>query len=134
MATEIFEHILNKALNNRMVDPSIIFIDGTHIKASANKKKFQKEMVAKKAGRFSRIYRHSGDDVYGMFIKQAMMRYGVDMSWVLGAHRVGSLAIFLVNVISDTFDILRSVLWGGRLSEGHRHLSRACQEIQPDEK
>ena len=34
---EIFEHILNKALNNRMVDPSAIFIDGTHIKASANK-------------------------------------------------------------------------------------------------
>jgi len=49
LATEIFEHILNKALNNRMVDPSIIFIDGTHIKASANKKKFQKEMVAKTA-------------------------------------------------------------------------------------
>ncbi len=49
LATEIFEHILNKAVNNRMVDPSIIFIDGTHIKASANKKKFQKEMVAKTA-------------------------------------------------------------------------------------
>ena len=40
---EIFEHILNKALNHRMVDPSTIFIDGTHVKASANKKKFQKE-------------------------------------------------------------------------------------------
>ena len=49
LATEIFEHILNKALNNRMVDPSIIFVDGTHIKASANKKKFQKEMVTKTA-------------------------------------------------------------------------------------
>jgi hypothetical protein len=52
LATEIFEHILNKALNNRLVDPSVVFIDGTHIKASANKKKFQKEMVAKTA----RIY------------------------------------------------------------------------------
>ena len=40
---------MNKALNNRMVDPSMIFIDGTHIKASANKKKFQKEQVAKGA-------------------------------------------------------------------------------------
>lgn len=40
LATEIFEQILNKAINNRTVDPSIIFIDGTHIKASANKKKF----------------------------------------------------------------------------------------------
>ena len=44
LAEEIFDHILNKALNNKMVDPSIIFVDGTHIKASANKKKFQKEM------------------------------------------------------------------------------------------
>lgn len=49
LATEIFEHILNKALNQRMVDPSIIFVDGTHIKASANKKKIQKEQVAKTA-------------------------------------------------------------------------------------
>ena len=36
-----------------MVDPSIIFIDGTHIKASANKKKFQKEQVAKAAKVYS---------------------------------------------------------------------------------
>ncbi len=32
-----------------MVDPKMIFMDGTHIKASANKKKFQKEKVAKTA-------------------------------------------------------------------------------------
>ena len=32
-----------------MIDPTIVFIDGTHIKASANKKKFQKEQVAKTA-------------------------------------------------------------------------------------
>ena len=32
-----------------MVDPSMVFIDGTHIKASANKKKFQKEKVAQTA-------------------------------------------------------------------------------------
>ena len=53
LAQEIFEHILNKALNNRMVDPSIIFIDGTHIKASANKKKYQKEQVKKAAKVYS---------------------------------------------------------------------------------
>ena len=53
LTTEIFEHILNKALNNRMVDPSIIFIDGTHIKASANKKKQQKEQVKKAAKVYS---------------------------------------------------------------------------------
>ena len=46
---EIFAHILNKALNNKVIDPSMVFIDGTHIKASANKKKFQKEQVAKVA-------------------------------------------------------------------------------------
>jgi hypothetical protein len=49
LTSEIFEHILNKALNNRMVDPGIIFIDGTHVKASANKKKFQKQKVARTA-------------------------------------------------------------------------------------
>ena len=49
LTEEIFEHILNKAVNNRMVDPSVIFIDGTHIKASANKKKYQKEQVKKAA-------------------------------------------------------------------------------------
>lgn len=53
LATEIFEHILNKALNNKMVDSSMIFIDGTHIKASANKKKEQKEQVAKVAKEYS---------------------------------------------------------------------------------
>ena len=53
LTSEIFEHILNKALNNRMLDPSAIFIDGTHIKASANKKKFQKEQVAKVAKVYS---------------------------------------------------------------------------------
>ncbi len=57
LAEEIFEHILNKALNNRMVDPSVIFIDGTHIKASANKKKFQKEKVAKTAKIYSQKLR-----------------------------------------------------------------------------
>lgn len=49
LAAEIFEHILNKALNNRTVDSSMVSIDGTHIKASANKKKYQKEQVAKAA-------------------------------------------------------------------------------------
>lgn len=53
LAEEIFEHILNKALNQRMIDPSTIFIDGTHIKASANKKKFRKERVAKTAKVYS---------------------------------------------------------------------------------
>ena len=49
LSEEIFEHTLNKALNNRMVEPRMVFIDGTHIKSSANKKKFQKEQVARTA-------------------------------------------------------------------------------------
>lgn len=49
LSVEIFDHILNKAINNRMVDPSAVYIDGTHIKASANKKKYQKQQVAKAA-------------------------------------------------------------------------------------
>lgn len=53
LTSEIFEHILNKALNNRLLDTSAIFIDGTHIKASANKKKYQKEQVAKVAKVYS---------------------------------------------------------------------------------
>lgn len=39
LTTKILEHILNKALNNRMVDPSVAFIDRTHIKASAKNRK-----------------------------------------------------------------------------------------------
>ena len=49
LATEIFEHILDKALTSRMVDPSAVFIDGTHIKASANKNKFLKQQAAETA-------------------------------------------------------------------------------------
>jgi len=62
LSQEIFEHILNKALNNKMVDPSIIFIDGTHIKASANKKKFQKEKVAKAAKIYAEQLREEVND------------------------------------------------------------------------
>lgn len=49
LSEEIFEHILNKGINNRVIDPEAVFIDGTHIKASANKKKYQKEQVKKAA-------------------------------------------------------------------------------------
>ncbi len=54
LSEEIFAHILNKALNNKIVDTSMVFIDGTHIKASANKKKFQKEQVSKTAKVYAR--------------------------------------------------------------------------------
>ena len=62
MAEEIFEHILSKALNNRMVDPRAIFIDGTHIKASANKKKYQKEQVKETAKEYTEQLRREVND------------------------------------------------------------------------
>ncbi len=41
----IFSHILEEAVNCGFVDESAVFIDGTHIKANANKKKFAKEAI-----------------------------------------------------------------------------------------
>ena len=37
--------ILEEAMNKGLVDPSVAFIDSTHVKASANKKKYDKKMV-----------------------------------------------------------------------------------------
>lgn len=42
---EIFSWILEKAVEKRLVDASAIFIDATHIKANANKKKHRKEQA-----------------------------------------------------------------------------------------
>lgn len=42
---QIFERILLEAIKCNFVDPSTVFIDSTHIKASANKKKSVKEQV-----------------------------------------------------------------------------------------
>lgn len=46
MEEEIFEHILNKALHDRAVDPSMIFIDGTHIKGQREQEEIPKRKVA----------------------------------------------------------------------------------------
>ena len=43
----IFQHILEEAVNAGFVDASAIFIDGTHIKASANKNKSERVTVTK---------------------------------------------------------------------------------------
>ena len=42
---QIFDTILNSLIDNNLIDPSIVFVDGTHIKANANKKKFMKKVV-----------------------------------------------------------------------------------------
>lgn len=47
--TDVFEKIFKKVvmtlIENKVVDTSVIFVDGTHIKASANKKKFIKKQI-----------------------------------------------------------------------------------------
>ncbi|TCP59888.1 transposase, partial [Baia soyae] len=46
---EIFYRILQEAMNLGFVDPDVIFIDSTHVKASANKKKYSKKVVEAQA-------------------------------------------------------------------------------------
>ncbi|MDQ0341057.1 transposase [Caldalkalibacillus uzonensis] len=41
----IFYRILKEAVEHGFVDPEVIFIDSTHVKAHANKKKFIKKKV-----------------------------------------------------------------------------------------
>ena len=42
---QIFQHILEECYRFRLVDPSEIFVDATHVKARANNKKMQKRIV-----------------------------------------------------------------------------------------
>lgn len=49
---QIFTHILLQCMNNRLVSTDEIFVDATHIKAAANRKKAKKILVAKKSARF----------------------------------------------------------------------------------
>ena len=48
----IFTRILNEAVDCGFIDENAVFIDGTHIKASANKRKSVKKEVLKKAKRY----------------------------------------------------------------------------------
>lgn len=41
----IFYRILEEAIKFGFVDPSILFVDGTHVKANANKKKYRKQLA-----------------------------------------------------------------------------------------
>lgn len=44
---EIFIEILETAMKKKLISAEHIFIDSTHLKASANKHKFEKKMVVK---------------------------------------------------------------------------------------
>ena len=48
LTSDIFEHILNKALNHRMVDPNAIFIDGTHIRPVPTRRSFRRNRLRKR--------------------------------------------------------------------------------------
>ena len=49
---QIFTEILLQCMKHGVVDTKTLFVDSTHVKAAANKKKFKKVLVAKKAARF----------------------------------------------------------------------------------
>jgi transposase len=42
---QIFQKILEECMKNDLVDPSVIFVDATHIKANANTKKYTKKLA-----------------------------------------------------------------------------------------
>ena len=50
----IFTHILNEAIKYGFVDEHAVFIDGTHIKASANKRKSAKKEVPEKVKNYQK--------------------------------------------------------------------------------
>lgn len=49
LSLRFFSHALNQALSAGLIDPSEIFVDGTHIKAAANNHKYRKELVEQQA-------------------------------------------------------------------------------------
>ena len=49
MLAHIFSHVLHHVLEAGLIDPSEIFIDGTHIKAAANNHKYKNVVVDQKA-------------------------------------------------------------------------------------
>lgn len=46
---QIFSHILSECYKYKLVDPTEVFVDATHVKACANNKKFQKKVAHKEA-------------------------------------------------------------------------------------
>ena len=45
----IFRHVLQQAVTAGLVDPSEIFVDGTHLTAAANNRKYQNQVIAHQA-------------------------------------------------------------------------------------
>ena len=59
---KIFNHILNEAIKNDFIDPTSIYIDGTHVKASANKKKYNDVVIKIASKRYKEDLKKSIDE------------------------------------------------------------------------
>ena len=51
----IFTNILGQAMDKGLINPREIFVDSTHIKANANKKKFEKEEVQVASKKYQKL-------------------------------------------------------------------------------
>ena len=49
VSNTFFSHVLHHVLEAGLIDPSEIFIDGTHIKAAANNHKYKTVVIDQKA-------------------------------------------------------------------------------------
>lgn len=52
VSIRIFEHFIHVLLSNNVIDPSIVYVDGTHLKANANKNKSMSKEVEIAAKRY----------------------------------------------------------------------------------
>lgn len=64
--TDVFGQIFNKIIeilmNLKLIDPRILFIDGTHIKANANKNKYYKKQIKVAADKYQRVIQKEIDE------------------------------------------------------------------------
>lgn len=84
IAREIFGWILEAAVAKKFVKPEEAFIDGTHTKASANKKKSRKEQAAETAKIYDEQLHVAGKRVYlPPFLAAASVERRVDLAGYL---------------------------------------------------
>ena len=53
---KIFSHILEEACHHGFVDPSVLYIDSTHVKASVNKNKYMKQLVREEQKKYQELF------------------------------------------------------------------------------
>ena len=70
----IFEHLIKQLIEDEIVDPSVVFIDGTHLKANANKNKYTSEEVIVAAKRYQAELDKEIDDDRAQHYKKQLKR------------------------------------------------------------